>query len=412
MILPKLAFRHEAMISAGVALILAGPAPILAQGRGGGNGGGNGGGGGDGGDTTVLYDVLEVPVEEPGAISESRAGVITVAGSNLARDFTRSATYARVRVSDLTILANGFLPEPEWIDPDTGLPVDVVSEPLGLNDNGTIVGSASVPGRDPNFMEAVVWTFDGLKYQLEILPSLGLPGDSDTRFANAINGHGEIVGSCDDRAVYWDRWTLAISDLNNADLQAQGWLLREATDINDSGQIVGYGWLHDQLRGFLLDTDGQIYAAPQVGPAVEHLATSIDEFGRCIGWAWDGDEIAQGPYPDYVQAYSWDGPGTNAVVLPSVTGSTSRAAGMSNLGEVVGSSYIPGGTSSDDRVATLWEIDASGQVTATDLNSVIDSKWTLLRGTDCNNNGWIAVEGKRTFRGGYRWNTLLLIPRP
>ena len=31
-----------------------------------------------------------------------------------------------------------------------------------------------------------------------------------------------------------------------------GWLLTEATDVNDSGQIVGYGLRRGELHGFLL----------------------------------------------------------------------------------------------------------------------------------------------------------------
>ena len=34
-----------------------------------------------------------------------------------------------------------------------------------------------------------------------------------------------------------------------------GWVLMDATAVNDAGQIVGYGSFNGQIRGFLLDPD-------------------------------------------------------------------------------------------------------------------------------------------------------------
>ena len=41
--------------------------------------GGGGGGGKPGGDETTLYDVLEIPLNDPGRMSEANAGIVTVA---------------------------------------------------------------------------------------------------------------------------------------------------------------------------------------------------------------------------------------------------------------------------------------------------------------------------------------------
>jgi hypothetical protein len=43
-----------------------------------------------------------------------------------------------------------------------------------------------------------------------------------------------------------------IQDLNALIPAGAGWVLGEATDINDAGEIVGYGSVHGQEHGFLL----------------------------------------------------------------------------------------------------------------------------------------------------------------
>jgi len=43
-----------------------------------------------------------------------------------------------------------------------------------------------------------------------------------------------------------------LQDLNRLIPANSGWVLQEATGINDAGQIVGYGTFRKQLRGFLL----------------------------------------------------------------------------------------------------------------------------------------------------------------
>jgi hypothetical protein len=359
-----------------------------AEAKKGGNGGGGGGGGED--ETAPLYDVLEIPLDRTGFMSDPDSGIITVTGAN-DTGTGYPAAFVRVRVSDRAVIASGFLPEPD-------LGGDVYSQTLAVNNIGTIVGYAGVKKTGPETQRPVAWDFDGTQYQLEVLPKFS-PDDFGS-IAKGINNLGEIVGTSDGRAVYWDLSRGQIYDLNTEETDAQGWHLTDARDINDAGQIVGYGTLNGQVRGFLLETDGQVFAVPLLGTASENVASQIDEFGRCLGWNVNSNTS---------RTYYWDGPGTNAVELPSVLGSAS-VTGMNDLGEVAGHSYIPGGE--EDWVATLWGIDAAGQVSTTDLNTVVDSKWTLLYGTDCNNEGWLVVGGKRSYRGGYRWNTLLLVPRP
>ena len=73
--------------------------------------------------------------------------------------------------------------------------------------------------------------------------------------ASGINNRGEAVGSFfhdpadDDRAFLYTGG--AMHDLNDL-AKSKDWLLVEASDLNDTGQIVGYGWHGEHERAFLL----------------------------------------------------------------------------------------------------------------------------------------------------------------
>src|SRR5437667_2873160 len=92
-------------------------------------------------------------------------------------------------------------------------------------------------------------------YRAGRLTDLGiLPGGTQS-YAYAINNLGQAVGASDSspgaqRAVLFERGVLR--DLNGLIPASAGWLLTEAKDINDSGQIVGTGIFEGQVRAFLL----------------------------------------------------------------------------------------------------------------------------------------------------------------
>jgi probable HAF family extracellular repeat protein len=75
--------------------------------------------------------------------------------------------------------------------------------------------------------------------------------------AHDINNVGDIVGWSwinsmgDSRAVLWEN-AGPIVNLNDRIDVGSGWLLENATNINDAGQIVGTGELNGQSRAFLL----------------------------------------------------------------------------------------------------------------------------------------------------------------
>ena len=73
--------------------------------------------------------------------------------------------------------------------------------------------------------------------------------------ANGINNRGQIVGRSiaangEDHAFVW--FGDLMTDLNSVIPGGSGWTLIEATSINSSGQIVGFGTINRQTHAFVL----------------------------------------------------------------------------------------------------------------------------------------------------------------
>ena len=119
-----------------------------------------------------------------------------------------------------------------------------------LNDLGQVVGGLS--GNDDGTGRAFLLAGGVVKNLGTLLPSHGYSR------AMSLNNAGRIVGISsaswftreDERAFLYEGNLM--SDLNALIPAASGWVLKEATDINGSGQIVGRGTLNGQERGFLL----------------------------------------------------------------------------------------------------------------------------------------------------------------
>ncbi len=117
-----------------------------------------------------------------------------------------------------------------------------------INSTGEIVGMCNIT----NGRRAVRWSTDGT------IANLGTLGGYATS-ANAINDFGQIVGfNAPDAELKPDHAFLFSNDQGMKNLDSlissnPGWVLREATDINNRGQIVGWGINPSgQTHGFLL----------------------------------------------------------------------------------------------------------------------------------------------------------------
>ena len=102
-------------------------------------------------------------------------------------------------------------------------------------------------------------------YRVVNLGTLGgvLPGRSDS-VARAINHLGQIVGSSEGGGfvrhpfIYDNgRMVARMVDLNSLIPADSGWELEDATGINDSGEICGFGWWRrTESRAFVLKLSG------------------------------------------------------------------------------------------------------------------------------------------------------------
>ncbi|MDB6035436.1 MAG: uncharacterized protein JWM16_5774 [Verrucomicrobiales bacterium] len=144
-----------------------------------------------------------------------------------------------------------------------------------LNNTGTIVGWANYGVL--NNSTAVVFESDealrlGGFYDFpkrvndagEILSSnyLRRPNGDVTYLTGAglkgsgFNNHGVVVGASTasfqgrDQAVIYDHGILTY--LNDTVEPLHGWFLNDAVDINDNGEIIGFGFLQEKFRAFLL----------------------------------------------------------------------------------------------------------------------------------------------------------------
>jgi probable HAF family extracellular repeat protein len=117
-----------------------------------------------------------------------------------------------------------------------------------INELGEIVGEAETVSGS---LHAAFWDAGGIE-------DLGTLGGA-TSSARAINDNAHIVGNSETasgstHAFVWgdEAWSPAMLDLNDLLPAGSGWILIEAWDINNAGDVAGWGRLNGTARAFLL----------------------------------------------------------------------------------------------------------------------------------------------------------------
>ena len=124
------------------------------------------------------------------------------------------------------------------------LPGYVYSYATSINNSGQVVGIAQT-----------YLTYRAALFSNGTVTDLGvLPGYVNS-YATSINNSGQAVGYSslaysDDHATLFSNGT--VTDLNSLVDATLGWQLYAANGINDSGQIVGNGYINGQDHAFLL----------------------------------------------------------------------------------------------------------------------------------------------------------------
>jgi uncharacterized membrane protein len=160
-----------------------------------------------------------------------------------------------------------------------------------LNGRGQVVGL--LPGRDPTTWQAFVHTPDA---GLRTLGTLGGARSSASGITEAgvIVGNAQVAGSAKDEIghafIYDSRDANArMRDLNSV-VDARGWTLQAANDVNDSF-IVGYGLRGGARRAYRIDlATGKVNDLGTIPDGGNSFAWGVDVYGDVVGWAEDATD--------------------------------------------------------------------------------------------------------------------------
>jgi probable HAF family extracellular repeat protein len=131
----------------------------------------------------------------------------------------------------------------------------------GINNFGVIVGEADTSASDTRAFRVVPedtngdgaadrwFRDDNADGANDLMQDLGTLGGADSS-ASRVNANGQIAGWAEDaeRNVHGFVWESGqMTNLNTAALASTRWGLNQARDINDSGEIVGFGTYKDAV---------------------------------------------------------------------------------------------------------------------------------------------------------------------
>jgi len=172
---------------------------------------------------------------------------------------------------------------------DLGTLGSTYSRAFGINDAGEVVGESTTTDDDDAVLHAFMHR-NGAMIDVGTL-------DGASTYALDINASGQIVGGAsrfsppgeteNRRAFLWQDGVM--TDLNGLLPPGSGWVLHDATAINDSGQIVGWGSLHNRLRAFLLTPTGHLTA---------RFTVEAETFAGGGQGCWQGPFYCGGAYHD------------------------------------------------------------------------------------------------------------------
>jgi probable HAF family extracellular repeat protein len=253
-----------------------------------------------------------------------------------------------------------------------------------LSDSGQVVGWSDSGQFDPNgnpIKHAFLWTAGGT----DGVPSNPQMKDLQITWSGvsylAINNSGVVVGdeatsSGPDHAFVWDPDHL-VRDLNNLVPSNLGAELRQATDVNNQGQIVANGKVGSTWHAYLLSDnnhDGDFKDTNEVtdlgalGKGTDAAASAINDVGQVTGMSGGN-------------AFLWQKGVMKS--LGQINGQMASPTGINLGGYVVGTSNIP--------LAWVWT--GSGKIK--DLSGLIppNSGWSFDGASRINDAGKIVGSG-------------------
>jgi probable HAF family extracellular repeat protein len=328
------------------------------------------------------YEVADLGVIDPTAISNSFSQALSVNDSGMAAGFGLRRTPSQLRaVSADAGNAPGLSELP-------GLGGSH-AQALAINAAGDLAGSAFLAG--DAIYHAALW-------KQGVISDLGTLGGANSR-ARGLNDAGDVVGASNltgsnaEHAVLWSGGTAT-------DLGTFGGANSQANGINAARQVTGYAALaNGQQHAFLWQGAGLTDLGTLGGSYSEGYA--INDAGDVVGYAGTAQDAAQ-------HATLWRA-GATAKDLGTLGGSYSEAYGINASGQIVGTSTL-----ARDQIKRGFLYENNAMV---DLNSLIvpTGGLSIVDAYGISPNGLIAGVAKRegVFQTGVftsEFHAVVLIP--
>ncbi|MBN8596436.1 MAG: hypothetical protein J0L78_02055 [Planctomycetes bacterium] len=275
-------------------------------------------------------------------------------------------------------------------------PAAVMVSPIGIANNGVVVGEASIYSGDDYIAEhATRWSDPATAFNI---------GQSGTNrsMAISINALGDIAGYQNvppgfSRPKVW----LAAGGVINIPILPSE-LLATAQRITDDGRVLVYvnQSASPYFKAFVRQPDGTRVDIPFIAGTDRFTPSDMNNSGQVIGYAMQGS---------LTKPILWDEAGGTRM-LPLGTMTEGAALGINDAGAIVGWVQGPG---FPFLTACVWYTPTSNPVLLSQRLTPASSAWGIVGGdsvSDINESGWILVTGLTPPKPGRFQHAAVLAP--